>query len=256
MEPRFACGMVRTLSVMFSSCVDKTLRAPATLLLFFALAQAGCVRFAPDDEKPPAGKTDAAGDAPLSSNPAWIDDFEDGDDHLLPNDERTGIWFMTDDQSDGGMRNEDTYVKPLSVLRPGGSTKGMPIWGSGFSEWGASLAVWFLDKHPLKTYDASRFKGIAFFARVESGTTPNLRFNISSFGTEDEDGCEDMCHDRYGVPLVLNTSWAEYIIDFSRCEQMGFGKPVDFDPSQLYGLEFATPKNARFAVWIDDIRFY
>jgi hypothetical protein len=227
---------------------------------WFAMAQLGCIRFAPDDVLPPSNQGDGAtsgcvADEQRVTDDAWIDDFEDGDAQLLPNEGRNGIWFMTDDQSDGGVRSPSPTVEPLSVRHADGSTHAMHIWGRGFTREGVSLDVWFSEMKPLKSFDACRYKGIAFYGRAEGGTDGHLRLKVSSHGTEEGHGCA-VCRDRYRVALLLTNTWAQFFVDFSELKQEGWGDPVEFDRSRLYGLEFATRQTAQFDMWIDDIRFY
>jgi hypothetical protein len=57
--------------------------------------------------------------------------------------------------------------------------------------------------------------------------------------------------------LQLATTWTQYFVDFSDLRQEGWGDPVAFEPSKVYGVEFATPEmETKFDLWIDDVRFY
>ena len=101
----------------------------------------------------------ATGDAPS------IDDFEDGDDAISPNEQRRGFWRWVRETDAPG-----TAPALLPIPRPAANSfsghaannaLALHVRGGRLSDWGAAVEFTF---RPA-CYDASRYAGIAFSAR-------------------------------------------------------------------------------------------
>jgi hypothetical protein len=191
-----------------------------------------------------------------------IDDMEDGDSAILPNDGRSGGWFAYNDGSPSGYQ----FPPPPSFEMQGGSdaTRGefsARTFGKGFSSWGAGMGFVLNAGCP---YDASVHKGLHFFARSELGpgsifvlvatsaTTP-----IASNGTC-VPSSPTACYDNYQTEIMIGPEWSEQTIPFYVLNQQGWGTPAAFDPRTVMNVNFQTSFGGgnSFSFSIDAISFY
>ena len=89
-----------------------------------------------DGDPTTTGDGDGDGDVPVAD---MIDDFEDGNNALLPNGGRQGYWYVYNDGA-------GTQTPPAVAVVPqnggaAGTGKAMRTTGSGFSVWGAGIGV-------------------------------------------------------------------------------------------------------------------
>jgi endoglucanase len=108
-------------------------------------------------------------------------------------------------------------------------------------------------------YDASKYKGISFWAKKGPGSTGNVRLKVPDVST-DPDGkmCKE-CFNDFGLDLQLTEEWTQYTIPFTSMKMMkGWGSPRadGIDPSKLYGMQWQVNEpGAKFDIWIDEIAF-
>jgi hypothetical protein len=127
------------------------------------------------------------------------------------------------------------------------------VWGSGFSEWGATLAV-SLSAYQC-SYDASAQRGIAFWARG-MGTAQVSIATIHTVPWSEGGVCIGSCYDHFQLNVPLQATWTPYQIPWSALVQSGWGTPTFFDPSELVYIELGFGPNVPFDVQIDDLRFF
>ncbi len=112
---------------------------------------------------------------------------------------------------------------------------------------------------PKGQYDATKYKGISFWAKKGPGSTGNVRLKVPDVST-DPDGkvCND-CFNDFGADLVLTEEWQQFTIPFEAMKQMkGWGSPhpAGIDPSKVYGMQWqVNEKGSKFDIWVDEISF-
>ena len=114
-------------------------------------------------------------------------------------------------------------------------------------------------------YNASKYTGITFWAKIDAGTSPGIRVAFPDKDTEPfgnlceidpPPGSTNGCWDHYGDFVTFDTTWRKYSISFASLRQRGWGRQgTAFDPTTLYRVEFDIDVNATFGIWIDDVAF-
>jgi hypothetical protein len=189
---------------------------------------------------------------------AVVDDAEDNDSKVLPQNNRGGYWFTYADdhgttiepkkfQMAAGGANGSKYAAHMTGKM---ATKGDSVWaGMGFN---------FAD--PKMPYNATAYKGISFQAKMGPGSTEKVHVTLADVNT-DPDGkvCKDKCYNHFGSDITLTDKWTKFTILFSAMtQQPGWGepRPPSIDVSKLYGMQWAeSTAGASFDVWVDDIQF-
>ena len=191
----------------------------------------------------------------LSAN-GLIDDFEDGDTKIMELEGRGGYWWKAKDPNGSTIGPEDSTPRPegvdgsLAIYMKGQTVSDEGAWGVNF---GANFT-----ETPGETYDASKYAGIAFKARVGPDSTTKIRFKISDVNTHKDTGVCSNCWNHFGKDLTLTTEWKDYVILFSEARQApGWGdpRPPSIIPAQLYGIDFSIDKSQVFEIWVDDVQF-
>jgi hypothetical protein len=201
-----------------------------------------------------------------------IDDMKDMNvpHYILPSHGRVGYWFTVNDATDGGVQSPSLSMFGLS---PGGynTPYSAHLSGQGFSTWGIYMGF-TLNKAlqgVRKTYDASAYAGISFWAKL--GSTDNctppsacrlVHLAISTLDTDSQGGvCTTACSDHFGYWQTLTTNWQKYTILFNQLAQDGWGVPgpaqgLKFDATHAYEVQFQVkPAGPVFDFWIDSVAF-
>jgi endoglucanase len=198
-----------------------------------------------------------------------IDDLEDRDGFIAPTGGRNGGWSVYSDGT-GGTLEPPASSNPAPARIIGGrcgSEYAMRVTGQGFTDWGAGFNIGFrYENDDLGGFDASRYRGVRFWARIGESNTSAIRVQFQDGSTYPAGGvCDPVdligpaaCYNGHGTGLVpLGTDWQKYEIAFDRLSQRGlFGSPSAFDKSRLYDLEWLIQPNSVFDLWIDDVWFY
>jgi hypothetical protein len=233
---RTAGPVIAVLAVLAVGCIDEGRQATCPL---------------PPGTAPPkacAGGTHAVDDG-------LIDDFEDGDNQLAKIADRDGYWFTSHDpdgstidptpfkMSDGGAAGSQ---KVLHVLGVTSGTSG--AWGS---LWGAQFVG-------QGVYDASKYDGISFKAKVGASATTKVRFKVADINTHPDGGVCKSCWNHFGKNLQLSTDWQEFKVSFAEMKQEpGWGDQYPMiTPSKLIALNWSIEPGRTFDVWIDDVQFF
>jgi hypothetical protein len=189
-----------------------------------------------------------------------IDDMEEGSSAILERSMRQGFWFTYNDQSDGGVQTPTAGGPVFPSLIPDGGRCGslhaMHTFGSGFTSYGVGLG--FDLNHPpaaRMTYDVSKLTGIAFWGLgpqdVEVQVVLQATASMGEGGT-----CMAKCDDHFHVALLFTAGWQQYVVPFSVLTQKGFGAPATWDPTTVFGVQFAVNPAPMFDYWIDDVGLY
>lgn len=196
----------------------------------------------------------------LASYEEMIDDLNDGDRFIPSVNGRAGAWSDSHDSSPGGKMFPD----PTTGFVPSDSGDACRKFaaytsGAGYVLWGANL--WVGLGGP---YNASNYKGISFWAKIDAGTSAVVRVAFPDKDTQpDGNICQTSvssgptaCFDHYGFRETLTSTWSKYTIYFSQLSQENWGHAgTAFDPSSLYEILFQIQVGANFGLWIDDIAF-
>src|SRR5689334_18602727 len=109
---------------------------------------------------------------------------------------------------------------------------GMHITATGFSEYGSGLGVDF--RAGKKLYDASKYTGIRFWAKVGAGKNTRHRVQIADINTDpagklcDPEGTPEegtKCEDHFGAEYQFTTAWKQYTLEFAEATQLDWGYP-------------------------------
>jgi endoglucanase len=233
-------------------CVRSAARALGLVVLATA---AGCAQFRP----PPGGGAGAAGPPPASAcaQDALIEDAEDGDNQILVRGGRGGYLYTFKDGA-------GTVVEPaaqFATAAGGAETPGQALRFHGTVAKGqsvyAGLGLSFTD--PKAPYDASRYRGIAFYARRAPGSTSAVRLKVPDVSTDPDGGVCSECFNDFGVDFQVGEAWTRYEVSFADLKQgSGWGqpRPPSIDPRRLYSVQWqVTTSGASFDIWIDDVSF-
>jgi endoglucanase len=229
------------------------------LLAIAAFASLACYPSAPGGAGPhPASEENT--DVNLASCPAGrLDDGEDGNNQILAIAGRGGYWYTYADKAGstivppagdtGGtfsMSEGGAHGSALAARMQGKVGRGNIVYvGMGFS---------FVD--PKAPYDASKFQGIAFFAKAGDKSTTGVRVKVPDLNT-DKDGkvCTE-CYNDFGADLNLTAAWKRYVVPFASMTQLaGWGAPhtAAIETHKLFGIQWQVASaGAAYDVWIDD----
>jgi endoglucanase len=190
-----------------------------------------------------------------------IDDTEDNDHQVAAGSGRNGYWYTFVDKAGSSITPMAGEQGGVFAMAPGGAN------GSAFAAHMtgkvgtgdivyAGMGVNFAD--PKGQYDASAFKGVAFYAKKGQGSG-KVRLKVPDVNTDPEGKVCTECFNDFGIDLELTEKWERYVVPFASMRQLGgWGSPhpKGVDPSKLYGLQWQvnTP-GASYDVWIDDVEF-
>jgi endoglucanase len=121
----------------------------------------------------------------------------------------------------------------------------------------AGMGLNFVD--PKGQYDASKFKGISFWAKKGPGSTGAVRLKVPDKNTDPDGKVCTACFNDFGIDLQLTEQWTQYTVPFTSMKQIaGWGSPhtSGIVPSTIYGMQFqVNEKNSKFDIWVDEIQF-
>ena len=181
-----------------------------------------------------------------------IDDLEDNNTQIIQVGDRGGYWFTFKDEygttvepaefqpAEGGAQNSKyaAHVKgKISSPSPGQ----WPYVGIGFNF-----------ANPKSPFDASKAKGVQFWAKVGG----KLRLQVADTMTDPlGELCKD-CYNHFGVDIFMEKEWVRYTVPFERMEQQaGWGDRaprVAADKVFAVQWQFNTP-GAEYDIWLDDV---
>ncbi|WP_437670342.1 hypothetical protein [Sorangium sp. So ce131] len=201
-----------------------------------------------------------------------IDDMEDGDNAIHEAGGRKGYWYSFNDGTEGATQTPpagagaDPFAMTELTPPRGQSTIGACTKGSGFTEWGAAIALDLLYVEATRmSYDGSAYRGITFWAKHAAGTQDSVKVLISDKSTTAEGGhcdpeaTEMGCNDNWAGPIRLSEQWEQHVIAFEDMKVSGWGlAPLTetIDTTTMYSIRFQVAKDVDFDFCVDDIGFY
>jgi len=192
-----------------------------------------------------------------------IDDGEDGNNQNLPLENRGGYWYTFIDKTGA------TTVTPMAGEQ--GGTFAMTEGGANGSKFAANfkgkigtgaivfsgMGVNFVD--PKDKYDASKYAGIAFFAKRGQDSTGKVRLKVPDMNTDPDGAVCTECFNDFGGELNLTPEWKKYVFPFKKMTQepdWGAPRKPHIVPSTIYGVQFQVKvPNASYDIWVDDLQF-
>jgi len=212
------------------------------------------------------GSGDDDGDMPTGPSDL-IDDLEDGDDAINETNGRMGGWYTFNDESTTGSQIPPESGFTTTTGGAEGSAFSAGTSGTGFTVWGAGMGFDLNNPEaigmtgPRGPYDASRFTSIAFKAKGNIpitvslevvGVTPTDRGGTCVPSTVMGEECDDL----HGTLIDLTSEWKEYVVEFGRLRQGGWGRAVPFAATDVTAVLFQADKDLSFDFAVDDVRFY
>ncbi len=226
------------------------------VLLGMAATSLGC------HVKSDAGLKQGAGATKACGKDAVIDDGEDGNNQVLVQDGRAGYWYTFVDDAGSTIEPQAGKKGGQFAMSPGGnggSAMAARMHGKVTSGGVLYAGMGFNFVDPKDQYDASKYGGIAFYAKKGPGSTGKVRLKIPDVDT-DPDGkvCKE-CFNDFGATMELTDSWTRYELPFAMATQdAGWGKPkpTHINPAKLYSMQWqVNVPGADYDIWVDDIAF-
>jgi hypothetical protein len=189
------------------------------------------------------------------SDDGLIDDFEDGDNQLAKAGDRNGYWFLSKDPNGSTI---DPSPLAMSNSGAGGSQKALHAYGQTASDsgaWGVIVGTNFLGEG---VYDASKYAGISFKAKVGKDSTKVVRFKVADVNTHPDGGVCKTCWNHFGKDVELSNEWQEYKVQFADMKQeAGWGEQFPaLTTSKVIALNWSYGPGRAFDLWLDDIQFF
>jgi len=192
-----------------------------------------------------------------------LDDGEDGNNQTLPAGNRGGYWYTFVDKA-------GSTVTPMAGEQ--GGTFAMTEGGANGSKFAANfkgkigtgaavvfsgMGMNFVD--PKDKYDASKYTGIAFFAKKGEDSIGKVRLKVPDMNTDPDGGVCSECFNDFGADITLATEWKKYIFPFKKMAQLpGWGAPrkPHIAPAAIYGLQWqVNVPGSSYDIWVDDVQF-
>jgi hypothetical protein len=191
-----------------------------------------------------------------------LDDFEDDDTQVVKLDGRDGYWWSNADK-EGSKFTDPPPGTGLKWMEGGanGSKKALHV--AGATHKGSDQAYGIeVGTNLISTkgslYDASKYMGVSFWAKVGPKSIKKVRVNFPDIDTHPDLGSCKNCWNHFMKEVELTTEWQEYQISFKELAQRaGWGepRPKSVQPNQLYAFTFAMEGGGDFELWVDDINF-
>lgn len=191
---------------------------------------------------------------------ALIEDGEDNNNQVIVQDGRAGYIYTY-------MDPEGTTISPkagseggIFEMTSGGFNSAYAMRMSGTVANAkivyAGMGLNFTD--PKDLYDATKYKGISFYAKKGPGATNTVRVKIPDVNTDPDGGTCGNCYNDFGMDIKLTEEWQQFIIPFDRLKQepgWGSPRPAGVATDKMFALQFQVKKPGAYDVWVDDMAF-
>jgi hypothetical protein len=192
-------------------------------------------------------------------NEELIDDMNDMNRFIPSIQGRSGAWSSSHDGSPGVMMFPDPAAN-FEMSNTGDACHQYAVYVKGNGAVLGGSSVRFGLGSP---YNASRYDGISFWAKSDSGTNQVVHVAFPDKDTIPDGGlCQPSvssgptaCWDHFGYRVTLTTTWTKYNIRWSQLAQDGWAKKDGFDVTSIYQVIFQIPVGANYAFWIDEVAF-
>jgi hypothetical protein len=186
--------------------------------------------------------------------PALIDDFEDGNPMLLPNDGRVGEWSFSKSAT---AVTTPAAAGPLTPVAGGAgapTSKAMHISGTDPTGWGGDITANLVYNEGTGCYDASAYTGVKLSIKGRAGAKVFLIARVATIRAMEATA------GHYRKEHVLTADWQEVTLKWADFGP-SWGTPPEpklVNPRELYSLGVLTAPGAggtvgEFDVWIDNV---
>ena len=190
-----------------------------------------------------------------------IDDGEDGNNQNLPVGDRGGYWYTFKDKGTTTVDPPAGEEGGTFAMSEGGHDSKFAARYHGTIGTGAivfsGMGMNFID--PKGQYDASKYAGIAFWAKRGADSTGKVRLKVPDVNTDPDGGVCTECFNDFGADINLTSDWKLYVFPWKSMKQMpGWGNPLKkhITPDKLYGVQFqVNVPRANYDIYIDDLKF-
>lgn len=184
-----------------------------------------------------------------------LDDFEDENTQLLTIAGRDGYWWKHKDEF--GSKFDPDELTIVDHVE-GDGFKAIYATGetaAGQDAYGVLVGVNFASSG---LYDATKYVGISFKAKVDDGAQKKVRFKVADVNTHADAGVCTSCWNHFGKDLTLTSEWQEYVVLFAELKQAphwGDPRPPAVDTEKLMALDWSIGPSGKFGLWLDDVQF-
>jgi endoglucanase len=191
-----------------------------------------------------------------------VDDGEDGNNQTKQAGGRGGYWYTYVDKAGSSVTPAAGAAGGTFAMTPGGAN------GSGYGanmkgKVGTGAVVYagmgftFID--PKGTYDASKYKGISFWAKKGPGSTGLVRLKVPDINTDEAGKVCTACFNDFGADLTLTDQWTKQTFLWGDLQQlMGWGSPHTSGvvPQKVYGVQWQVNQpGAAYDISVDQVEF-
>jgi hypothetical protein len=211
---------------------------------------------APGGTSGTSGTSGTGGTGGMGKPLSLIDDFEAGLARIEPHDGRTGFWYPFERYDNSKV----TFANKLIDDRPG-SRRAANITTGGVDTFGGFGA----DLKNKAEYDASKYKGIEFWAKlVSDAAATTMRLTIADdttypgAGVCEERNAELECFNDWSTPLSFDEDnvWKHFAIRWTDLSQEPWGSRADaLHADKMYNVQFKFGPGQVVDMWIDDVSF-
>jgi endoglucanase len=189
-----------------------------------------------------------------------IDDLVDANNQVIVDDGRDGYWYTFVDKV--GTTISPPAGRPFILSR--GGAHGLQyaahmlgkVSSSGAPQY---AAMGFNFTNPRAAYDASKYTGVSFYAKIGAGSQTRVRLSVPDLNTDPQGHVCTVCSNDFGVELELTDQWQKFAIGFAQMGQLeGWGSPQrdQIDTANVYGMQWGVnAPGASYDVWVSDVRF-
>ncbi len=212
----------------------------------------------------PPGRPAASGLTELRScgPDGLIDDGEDGNNQTKVAGSRGGYWYTFKDPASGStVLPEAGEGSAFAMSEPGASGSRYAAHVTGHVGQGeavfAGMGLNFVD--PMAPYDASAYKGVAFWAKRGPHGHGRVRFKVPDVATHEKGGVCTDCFNDFGVEILVTEGWQHFAFPWRKLRQIpGWGSPRPHlvKSAKAFGLQWqVSHPGADVDLWVDDVEF-
>jgi hypothetical protein len=201
-----------------------------------------------------------------TSTPALIDDMEDGNNQVLPDECRDGYWYAYNDGSAGGVQKTGsvtvttgyTFTMGLGGVGfgcTGTSTRAVEVsTNAGFTAYGGGFGCnIYTTSGPFNAASYS-YTGIQFCAKNTTGAlSPTFMIQEQVPVTMIQATGSGVTVVTFQTTNSMNTSWASISVPFT---SVSGPSTFTLNSSYLFGAQWQVNASTATDIWIDNLSFY
>lgn len=194
---------------------------------------------------------------------ALVEDGEDNNNQVIVQDGRAGYMYTYIDPEGTTISPQDGASGGIFQMAEGGangSKYALRMAGTLATAKIVYAGMGLNLTDPKDTYDASKYKGISFWAKRGSPEAyRKVRVKLPDVNTDPDGGKCTNCYNDFGMEIKLETEWTKYVVPFDRLKQeSGWGspRPSELAKDAVYAIQFQLKEpGATYDIWVDEVRF-